>query len=167
MATHEIDVARQKAGAEYLTSLEHFGLRPDALFWAFDKTLDRFVLVLVTEAVDFAGPFNLSKVLMEAHRKAATPIEIDPFIVRVHSPNQAIIKALGSVLPFSASKARVHSPDGELKDNLSIAEMITNAADLEVSSEWVYRFEKKKKTQTIEVARHWRRFATNIEKLAA
>jgi hypothetical protein len=171
LASREIDVKFKEGGAKYLRSIERLGLRPDALFWAYDKTVDKFVLVLVTDEYDYVGPMALSKTLFEAYNKAATPIEIDPFIVRMHSPRQWIIKEIGKFLPFKASFVRVTSPDGKPIEGVDQAEfvgpMVVNASDLEVSSDWVYRFEKPKKPKTVELARRWRRFTQNVSRVAA
>ena len=170
MASREIDVKYMEAGVEYLLSLERLGLRPDGLFWAFDKTLDKFVLVLVTEIYDFAGPLALSKTLFEAYNKAATPITIDPFIVRMHSPRHWIVQEIAKYFPFTkGAKLTVQSADGRPRDDVQATanEMTVNAGDLEVSSDWVFRFEKPKKPMTVEIARRWRRFSQNVERLAA
>ena len=163
MASHAIDLNRKEAGSEYLKSLERLGLRPEALFWAFDKNIDLFVLVLVTDAYDYAGPLSLSKTLLEAYRKAATPREIDPFIVRLHSPKHSIIQEIGRFFPVDVKGAIVRSGDETAKiDDVTLA-----TSDLEISNHWVYRFEKKNRSKTVDAARHWKRFAHNIEKMAA
>jgi hypothetical protein len=169
MASREIDVKFQNGGAEFMSSLERLGLHADALFWAFDRMLNRFVLVLVTDEYDYAGPYAMSKVLFEAYNKAILPIEIDPFIVRVHSPQQWIIQEIGKFLPFSAGEITVSGPDGKPVDHVSgvIAEsMNINAADLEIDSRWVYRFEKTKKRKTTELSRRWIRFSQNVARAA-
>ena len=163
MASHTLDLNRREAGGEYLKSLERLGLRPEALFWAFDKNIDLFVLVLVTDAYDYAGPLSLSKTLLEAYRKAATPNEIDPFIVRLHSPKHSIIREIGRFFPVDMSGATVRSVDGTAKIN----DVTVATLDLEISNQWVYRFEKKNGSKTVDTARHWKRFTGNIERIAA
>lgn len=168
MASREIDVRFKTGGAEYLHSLERLGLRPDALFWAFDKTVDKFVLVLVTDEYDYAGPFALSKTLIEAYNKAKTPIEIEPFIVRMHSPWQPIIQEMGKFLPFRAEVKQISNPDGTVIEGLTakFASLNIQVADLEIEDEWIYRFEKPPKRKTVELSRRWRRFAENVAKAA-
>lgn len=163
MASRANDLNRMGAGSKYLKSLERLGLRPDAIFWAFDKSIDLFVLVLVTDAYDYAGPLSLSKTLLEAYRKAATPSEIDPFIVRLHSPKHSVIQELGRFFPVDVSGAMVRSSGGMTK----IEDLTVTVLDLEISNHWVYKFEKKNRSKTVDTARHWKRFAGNIKRIAA
>ena len=162
-----LDVSRKEAGADYLASVEMLGLRPTALFWAFDKTLEQFVLVLTTPMFDYAGPLELSKVLIEAYRKSGTPKEIDPFIVQMHSPEHAIIREMAKFMPFNASAATVSDPSGRPRQDIGIVALTINTGDLEVSSNWVYRFEKPAPVKTVEASRRWRRFVDRVDKLAA
>ena len=82
------------AGASYLAALRALGLDPEALFWAWDRAEDRYVLMLVTRYFDIVGPAEVSKLLFKAYNKARTPKEIDPFILRIHSPDHRMIRAL-------------------------------------------------------------------------
>jgi hypothetical protein len=96
--TIEIDVTRKKAGADYLTALKRFGLDPEALFWAWDRVDEQLILILVTRFFDVVGPLAVSQILFKAYNAAITPGEIDPFIVRVHSPNHNMIKTMTEAL---------------------------------------------------------------------
>jgi hypothetical protein len=51
------------------------------------------VLVIVTSLFDFVGPLRLMRLLFDAYDAAATPKEIDPFILRLHSPKHALYRA--------------------------------------------------------------------------
>lgn len=90
----ELDEERLKAGANYLAALRALGLEPEALFWAWDRVETRFVLMLVTRYFDIVGPAEVSKLLFKAYNKACTPREIDPFILRLHSPDHTMIRTL-------------------------------------------------------------------------
>jgi hypothetical protein len=56
----DLDLNRRQAGADYLRALKSLGLHPDALFWAFDKLENRFVLILANQMVDFKGPLAVA-----------------------------------------------------------------------------------------------------------
>jgi hypothetical protein len=165
--SNDLSLTHRKAGEDYLAALEGLGLRPVCLFWAWDKTVTQLVLVLVTYAFDYAGPLKLSETLFKAYNKAATPKEIDPFLVRLHSPQHAIIGELGKFLPFKGTQM-THKNGQPIIPPVDIISMKTDTYDLEVHSDWVYRFEKSTKVPaSIELARRWRRFESKIEDLAA
>lgn len=166
MAARELDLKLLKSGQEYLKSLERLGLRPDGLFWAFDKTVDIFVLVLVTDEYDYAGPLKLSSTLLEAYRKSETPIEIDPFIVRLHSPFHTIIQKIDGLDGIQSVLSMSETLGGPTHDVVLTGPTITSVADLEIRSDWVYRFEKPEKRKTTDLARNWRRFEKNVAKAA-
>ena len=164
-----LSVARLDAGRAYLAAIEELGLRPSGLFWAWDETVEQFVLVLITHAFDYAGPLALSKTLFAAYNKSGTPQEIDPFIVRLHSPQHAIVHQMANFLPFKAQLGNIKHANGEMIGD-GTARLIAvhfNASDLKVHSDWVYRFEKPAKVQTVDVARRWTRFVDRVDKLAA
>ena len=73
MDSLNLDVTRKRAGEEFLRSLEILGLRPEALFWAFDRAEDRLVLVLATELFDLKGPLAFFELLVKAYRASALP----------------------------------------------------------------------------------------------
>jgi hypothetical protein len=146
-------MSRLGAGREYLAAVERLGLRPTAMFWAFDSTLEEFVLVLTTPLYDYAGPYELSKILIEAYRRSGTPREIDPFVVRLHSPEHSIIREIGKFVPFGTT--------------MQGASMAVTAADLSVDSSWIYRFAKPAALTSVEAARRWDRFVRNVDRLAA
>lgn len=166
MAARELDLKLLDGGKEYLASLERLGLRPDGLFWAFDKTISKFVLVLVTDEYDYAGPLKLSSTLFEAYRKSATPIEIDPFIVRMHSPYHAIIQQMIGFQVKGVSITVSDTKDGPQRDIPLTGPMMTYVADLEISSDWVYRFEIPEKRKTVDLMRKWKRFENNVARAA-
>ena len=111
MDQRDLGVARYDAGAEYLDALRRLKLEPEALFWAYDPTLGQFVLVIVTSLFDFAGPLALTKLLFDAYNASATPSEIDPFILRLHSPKHALYRAaqfhIGNRFDMADLKARI------------------------------------------------------------
>jgi hypothetical protein len=55
----DLGVERYDAGRDYLAALRHLRLEPEALFWAYDKSMGQLVLVLVTSLFDFAWPLRV------------------------------------------------------------------------------------------------------------
>jgi hypothetical protein len=152
-----------EAGEAFDKALIALGLRADGLLWAWDHTIGHFVLVLVTEHFDHAGPLAIQRTLFAAYDASATPKEISPFVVRLHSPKQTVVGAMmmGQLL----TEDEVPIPDAEFR---------ANTADLTYNSAWVYRWPgyngaKSGWTRREPTARNreWRRFASNVDRLAA
>ncbi len=164
----ELDVIRKRAGAEYLTALEGLGLRPEALFWAYDNIEQRFVLVLATEMFDFKGPLAVSQLLFKAFNAAATPKEIDPFVVRLHSPDHAIIREFDG-WKFSGSDNVPHYGLDPTRNASWVPGAIMNveSGGLTFNTGWVYRYRLPKRIKQVEMMRRWRRFSSNVDRLAA
>ena len=158
MADRTLPAGFIEAGQRYDKSLKALGLKADGLFWAWDKTLGDFVLVLVTRHFDHAGPLELFRLLTRAYNLSATPTEISPFVVRVHSPDQEIIRNLLTIDAHDSQGKRVEymTARGEI-------------ADIEYVNHWVYYWpnSKSKKPNPVARSREWHRFKDNIEKLAA
>lgn len=83
-----------EAGRSYLLALKALGLEPEGLFWVWDKADGAFVLWLVSRYFDIVGPARLSKLLFKAYNASATPREIDPFIVHLHSPDHHAVRSV-------------------------------------------------------------------------
>jgi hypothetical protein len=147
-----------KAGADYLNALKGLGLKPEALFWAQDRTINEFVLVLITSHFDFKGPREIYRLLTMAYNHAATPATISPFIVRLHSPKQLISQQVLEA-EWSASSNNIV--------------MTLNRGDLTYQDKWIYTAKYKtgaakvKKLTPIERSKQWNKFKSNVERLAA
>ena len=159
----ELDLARREAGSEYLAALRALGLRPDALFWSFDKVEDRFILMLVTEMVDFKGPLAIADLLFQAYNASATPKEIDPFVVRLHSPEHALIQFFNGWKKMSEIK--ISSPNHP--DQLPVTPTAVTQGDVEFREGWIYHFALPPKRKSVDLSRRWHHFAHNVERLAA
>lgn len=161
------------AGRRYGEALQTLGLRPDGLFWAWDQTIEQFVLVLVTRHVDHIGPREIFQVLTDAYEASGTPSEIAPFLVRLHSPRQQIIRKLLTVDAHDASGIRLENVDAMM-----------STQDLQMSNHWVYKFPptdassealhkgrgramKMAKQNPITRNREWHRFRAAVQNLAA
>ena len=161
MATPELDLKFRIAGAEYFAAIRQLGLEPDALFWAWDATIEKMVLVLVTRQFDRVGPLELSRRLFAAYNATATPKEISPFVIRLHSPQQAIIQSLSKLFPINF---KLQVKDGS--DAGAQLEIQLNAADMQFQPTWVYKFDTMSKRTPADLNRQWKRFDQNIAKLA-
>jgi hypothetical protein len=163
MATPELDLALQRAGRDYLGALTRLGLEPDALFWAWDESVGGFVLVLATDFFDFKGPLEVSRLLFKAYNLAATPREIDPFIIRLHSSDQPIVDWLTRLVSGVAVVLDEHNK--ELKrSNLTGG----TSGGLRVSRDWVYRLPTRTHPRKpADLSRRWERLQRNVDRLAA
>jgi hypothetical protein len=171
MDQNDLGLARYDAGRDYLAALQRLGLEPDALFWAFDGEINQFVLVLVSPFFDYAGPLALSELLFKAYRASATPAEVDPFLLRLHSPRQKIYRDL---LIYLRSTGTIEAGfDADEYHRAVIAGERTQAgvlnfkyADLESFGAWIYTASAKRR-KLVDVARPWDRLSHRIEALAA
>lgn len=78
-----------KAGQEYATALKDLGMKPQAVCWIhswLDESTTEKRLAVVTSMVDRVPPKEVYDLLFRAYDLAATPREIDPFIVELFSP---------------------------------------------------------------------------------
>jgi hypothetical protein len=164
MDTPELDMIRRQAGKDYWDALRKLGLEPDGLFWAHDGKLG-FVLVLITEMFDYKGPLEISKLLFKAYNAAATPREVDPFIVRLHSPEQTIVRD-SFPMGVSPSVQKVNEVT-KLPEGSPTAIKNVKFGDFTMSHDWVYKFKLPDKKKTIDLGRRWSRFERNVERLAA
>lgn len=171
MDQKDLGVERYDAGQDYLVALRALKLEPEALFWAFDKGIGQFVLVLVTALFDFAGPLALSQLLFEAYNSAATPREIDPFIVRLHSPRHTLYRA---VQDHIATRFDQDNLKGAALDLATIAGDVTpsiiagfQVGELESFGPWVYKSTPKSKVKALDPERRWTRFERAVHAVAA
>lgn len=152
-----------EAGRAYDAALRALGLKPDGLLWAWDKTIEHYVLVLLTEHFDFAGPLRIYETLTRAYNTSVTPSEISPFIVRVHSPRQAFIQNL----PI----ADVGPVGGGRSEDMVLT---TDTSTLTFTNHWVYYWPESlgnrglvRRREPTARNREWARFERNVMKRAA
>lgn len=172
MDQKDLGVERYDAGRDYLTAIRTLKLEPEALFWAYDKSMEQFVLVIVTSLFDFAGPLALTKLLFEAYNAAATPKEIDPFIIRLHSPKHALYRAARVHIGNRFDQADLKGPE---LDRATIAGTVMpstivsfRAGDLESFGTWVYKSTPPvTRTTAVDSERRWTRFERAVHAVAA
>ena len=172
MDQKNLGVARYDAGQRYLLALRNLQLEPEALFWAWDQTVRHYVLVIVTEVFDFAGPLALAEKLFTAYNAAATPPEIDPFILRLHSPKHAIYRAaqlhLGNRIDLAELKGPAFDRATISGEASPFAEIKWQSGDLNGFSTWVYKSTPvPSKAGRGVVEKRWKRFSHAVDRLVA
>jgi hypothetical protein len=165
LAAIKLDPKYLTAGDDYLRALQRLGLDPDALFWVYDDQMSQFVLVVATPLFDFKGPYEISRTLFKAYNYAATPQEIDPFVVRLHSPEHPFIRHLETY------KEATHFQKVDRGTGRTVGEPIAiqhiGAFGVQFSPAWVLKFALPRKRTSVDLSRQWQRFERNVDKLAA
>jgi hypothetical protein len=155
-----IEVERLKAGEAYLAALRRLGLEPEGLFWAWDLLDNELILILVSRYFDAVGPLALSELLFKAHRADAMPAEIDPFSVRLHSPDHHMIRTIIDVLDKFKEQVVDTGREASMKDgvleNGSIAIPLSN----------IYRLRDVRRP-SIDLLRKWNVIERKVDALAA
>lgn len=174
MASRPISPQYLKAGQDYLDALVSLGLIPAFLGWGWEISTSQWMLVLVTSVLDAGGPLALNKLLFRAYNAKATPKEISPFVVRIFSP-ELIPGGARSDFWFLGEKNLTVNPVPGKSNPKARPTKVENFEKTFMGLE----LEMINSYQTLPGAidralagyhqRHneWRRFRTNIEKLAA
>lgn len=160
-----------RAGEDYLAALRKLGIEPEALFWAIDHARETPVLMLVSRYFDAVGPLAIQTALFKAYNAAVTPKEIDPFIVRLHSPNHRMIRDLESWLSHDGLTLAMEWPDGtkrnwDLYDPNEKETSLVYRNEIETAVRYVYKFALDSRRGVDFIAR-WRGIERTVEKLAA
>lgn len=150
---------RLQAGRDYLIALRKLGFSPDVLCWARAPGGDEsFQLLLVTTWADSVGAKAIYDLLFEAYDAAATPKEIDPFIVTVFSPKSRLGADLVGMI-HAADKMKEHTLEARPILVLGMVEYAT-------MPNWVLACRRPQSTQ-FEDVRRFSAFQRNVELLAA
>jgi len=167
MAAPELEVNFLKAGEEFAQSLETLGLDAHAIFWAYDETEARHVLIIVTDFFDLKGPLEISKQLFKAYNASITPQQIDPFVVRLHSINQSLGEEYSNKAGMDWS-LKIWDSQGNPKPIPAEAKVTSmTIGDLVLAPSWIIRSRKLDHRKTVEINRRWNRFTKNVDKAAA
>jgi hypothetical protein len=163
MDQSKLEERHLKAGSGYLTALQKLGLDPEGLFWAYDEAARQHVLVLVTSLYDFAGPLELSKTLFKAYAASVTPQEIDPFVIRLHSPEHAIIRQFAEIGALDEEFV-----DSEGRRSTERAATISyRGGGMTVTRPLIYKWMRKRRNPVADLSRRWTRFARTVDRVAA
>lgn len=110
-AERALDAARVGAGKEYLAALNALGLKPDVLCWVYEVEEGEMQLAIVTSMAERVGGLSIYKLLFRAYEAAATPREINPFIVSVYGPKSNFGVKLRRVLGGLAERGTFSVPE--------------------------------------------------------
>lgn len=166
MATTELEPKYLTAGREFDQALSRLGFEPEGIFWGYDEEVSQHVLLIVTGLFDYTGPLEISRQLFKAYNASATPKEIDPFVVRLHSISQPAGKSL---LEFAAGDfeiQRINKATGKPDSDLIPVKNVKSYG-IELRKEWVIEIRPIKKHKTTDMSRKWARFTRNVDKVAA
>lgn len=163
MAQPELSPEALEYGRQYDAALSDLGFNAHAVFWAFDKVWDEFVLVLLSDFVELKGPFEVQKLLFRAYNSRALPQEIDPFHVRVHSIDQPLADELAR--RASATVVRNLDADALRGETTEVPIAFMGLHEMVVSPRWGIRFRKRDYKEP--VSNRWNRFSDRVEHLAA
>ena len=159
MAEETLPAQYLESGEKFDVALKRLGFQADGLLWAWDKSINEFVLLLITRHFDHTGPAEMYRLLFAAYNESAMPPEISPFIVRLQSTEDEIAQRMLQV--------DAHDADGKRSSTMRFDGDI---GDLKYSNRWVYYYyypKKARKIAPLDRTRQWRKFRTNVEKLAA
>lgn len=163
-AERALDGARVAAGEEYLAALKRLGLEPDALCWVYDPDSDETHLAIVTSMAERVGGLSIYKLLFRAYEAAATPREIDPFIVSVYGPRSDFGARLRKLLGGMAKRGLFSVPER------TAAQVLFTDAEgsgrLVVLSRGVYAAEEGRRSAADDL-RRFQRFERRVKALAA
>lgn len=157
----ELPEGRISAGREFDEKLRSLGLDASAVFWAYDSTMKCHVLAVVTDFFDFMGPLAVSELLFEAYNQSALPQEVDPFIVRLHSPHHAAMYPIFDAMKKFEKTLGAPGAIGTRDSSL------IGVGDLLIWDGWVVSFRPHKKRSSGELLRKWKRFENVVHQLAA
>ncbi|MBO0140755.1 hypothetical protein JZX87_06175 [Agrobacterium sp. Ap1] len=186
MDSENLSPALLRAGQEYLASLRRLRLNPEGLLWArvnetqmvkdsatgmqFDAGgLGEWHLVLVTGAIDEAGPSALNELLFKAYDASATPKEISPFIVEVMSAkspfvSQLLIALNNPVGPIAITSGTTGGKS--YRQDIDPYEGQQMVAGLWFDRKWIYHLTGLH-ARHAERKRSWKDFKQSVNALAA
>ncbi|PTM44749.1 hypothetical protein C8J24_2959 [Sphingomonas aerolata] len=87
-----------EAGRDYHLALMKLGLIPELTLWVHDAAIDGWALMICTRLYDAVGGYGIMDLLFRAYDASATPRLINPFILRLESPNHPIIRDISATL---------------------------------------------------------------------
>ena len=103
-----------EAGRDYHSALVKLGLIPELTLWVRDAAIDGWALLICTPLYDAVGGYGIMDLLFRAYDASATPQLINPFILRLESPNHPIIRNISATLSGRGMPTLVGiTPSGE------------------------------------------------------
>jgi len=162
-AERALDNQRVQAGKEYLDALNRLGLDPDVLCWVYDVDADEMELAIVTTMAERVEILQIYKLLFRAYEVAATPREIDPFIVSIYGSNSNHGIQLRDHVSTLAADGAFSSPENAKRFVISQKNWSEN---LVILARGIYTAKQVRRSATEDMTR-WNRFRKNVQSLAA
>ncbi|MFB2553950.1 hypothetical protein [Ensifer soli] len=147
-----------EAGKEFDEALSELGLSAAFVTWAFDRDINSHVLVIITDFLDYAGPYEISKQIFKAYNASALPKSIDPFVIRFFSDKEWIGRAM-----LKVTSPELNEEGGAVSENGDY--WITQG--LECLYEWIVNKRAKRRRGALEVQKRWKAFQSNVMLVAA
>jgi hypothetical protein len=167
----DLGVERYDAGRDYLVACGPSGLKRRRSFGRTTKPSSSSYWSLVMSLFDFAGPLALTQLLFDAYNASATPKEVDPFIIRLHSPKHTLYRAVQGHIATRFDQADLK---GSALDRATIAGDVHpsiiaafQVGDLESFGSWVYKSTPKARAKALDPERQWSRFERAVHAVAA
>lgn len=167
MAAPDLEEKALSAGQDYAAAMEKLGFDMQALFWAYDLEIETHVLVLITDFFDHMGPLEISRKLFRAYNLAATPQNIDPFVIRLHSPQQTAAREYLNFVRSGWTIQKVTKAGDREPVDVQAKILSLDTYGLHLRPEWAIRLWPQPKRSSVDISRRWQRFSRNLEKLAA
>jgi hypothetical protein len=184
MDSDHISPALLKAGSEYLAALKRLHLDPEGLLWSrVNETRDiddghgyrlpsdvpdgDWHLVLITSAIDEAGPLAMQDMLFKAYNLSATPQDISPFIVEVMSARSpfyaGLLRALNTDVPLIFGGG----PDGRQRSVADTLDHPVMVYGLWFDRQWIYQLTGFAPLKHRQRRSQWLDFRQSVNALAA
>lgn len=168
MAEDLVSGERLEAGRRYLDALDTLGFVPDGAMWSVRRgEPDTLELSLFSRFVDRIGTGRMFEVLFEAHERARTPPEFDPWYVGLYSPRQALYEMAQDLTFETPGKAAMVIEGGT---GTFLGDRFEGVEDFRieriVESAWVYRPLSPRTDQSTDLSRRWKRFEQAVAKAA-
>lgn len=158
-----LDAQRVQAGKEYLDALHRLGLEPDVLCWVYDAIDNEIELAIVTSMAERVESLQIYRLLFRAYEAAATPREIDPFIVSIYGSNSFFGITLRENISDLTADGAFSSPENAKR----FVTVIQGSAGFKVVLARGVYARKELRRSAAEDLRRWGRFKQNVEAVAA
>lgn len=167
-----LDEVRSRAGIEYLKALRSLGLDPDILCWVYEPGEGEMGLALITTLAERVESMRIYDLLFRAYEAAATPREVDPFIVSVYGSGSVFATWLKGILARYTANGMPLAGDTKKGTKFSFRHQSINlwdhslGGDRIVLARGVYALKQARRSHATDLKR-WKTFERNVLRLAA
>lgn len=161
MAEDLIGDLRLEAGQRYCDALDNMGFRPEGVLWAIEVEGEDPRLLLITDLVERIGPLEIIETLFEAFDKACVPTDISPWTVDVFATDAIFPETLAKTRLAASGYIAGTKGDGN-PFRYETDDVYNQIQGYKFLHRWIYRLPKKKKADSVEQIRHWKRFKSAV-----